>query len=128
MTAAADADAQKRHPLERLSLVVGLWPWLALAWFVFSALYTRARLGHWPITFFDNPKDPLILLTSYPLILSVFSVVLVLPATLILLAARQVRGVRPAFDKWAGAGLVGVVVYYLVVLPDPFGYLNWLLD
>jgi hypothetical protein len=93
-----------------------------------NAPQSRASFGRWPRSVLDDSKDVLIQATAYPLLLSVFSVVLVVPATLILLAMRQASSIRPTFDKWAGAALVGAVVYYLVVLADPFGYLNWLLD
>jgi hypothetical protein len=121
-------NSRTHRLIRRLSLAMALWPWLALSFGIFCALYTRASLGHWPIVYRDDSSDRLVLASIYPLCLAIFSTIAVVPLSLVLLVARRAAQIRPAFDKWAGAALAGSLAFYVVVFADPFGYIGWLLD
>jgi hypothetical protein len=93
-----------------------------------SAMYIRLSFGRWPVVYLDTVNAPFadIAVTVTALCaLALFPAILLLPTVAVI---RRVMFVRPAFGLWAVTFAVGWVLAYTLVVWDPTGFIDWVID
>ena len=118
----------KQSALERISLIGGVLPWLAVLAITLSELYVRLTFGRWPRVYRDSPDFPLTDEAAVLAMIAAFSWPAMVAVTLLLPIVRLGLRARPVFNRWTFLCLVGTSVLYLLSTMDPYGFLEWAFD
>jgi hypothetical protein len=100
---------------------------LALA-IIVSEAYVRLSLGTWRVAYRDTVHARFAGATAH---LTVISALAVLPSTVLLPIvglSRFLLRVRPVFGRWTACFSIGWVVAFLLVMWDPTGFVDWVMD
>lgn len=114
--------------MERVSLVAGILPWVAVLAVTLSGLYVRVTFGRWPRVYRDWPEAPLTTATAVIVMLAVLSLPAMVSVAALLPVVRFAFGARPVFNRWALTSIVGTLVLYLLSTADPYGFVEWAFD
>lgn len=118
----------ERAWVDGVSWVAALIPVGSALLVAISAAYIRLSLGRWPVVYLDNVDAPfaeVAVTVAAVCALALFPTVFLLPLVAVV---RRVMFVRPAFGLWALTFVIGWTLAYAVVVWDPTGFMDWVLD
>jgi len=123
-----ESQNTKRVWVGALSWVAAFSPVGSAILVVLSATYIRLSFGRWPVVYLDAVNTPFaeIAVTVTALCaLALFPAILLLPVVAMI---RRVMLVRPAFGLWAVTFVIGWALAYTLVVWDPTGFIDWVID
>jgi hypothetical protein len=114
--------------LQRISLIGGVLPWLAVLAVTLSGFYVRIAFGRWPRVYRDSPDIPLVSAAAAVAVIGALSWPAMVGVAALLPMARLAFRARPVFNRWVLSSVLGAVVLCSLSTTDPYGFLEWAFD
>jgi hypothetical protein len=120
-----------RRTISSIGWVLASGPLVLFMALVIHAVEVRLHLGRWPIVYRDDPRSWLLSLHEYGVLAptfywSLFGVPAWLLGAAVLSGFRAVA--RGALTRQLAIIIIGILGIVLLVVADPTGYMEWLLD